>query len=112
MSPYVYVGLASTIRQAIDRSAIFSHVSSILCSHCGISLRQLLSRRRHYNLMMCRQMIVAILRDDYKFSYKLIGLYMQRDHSTIINRYRRHTDDYETTAGYSLNYDKIKDKIT
>jgi chromosomal replication initiation ATPase DnaA len=111
ISPYVYVGLIDTINSSLDEGSIFSHISRTFSSAMGLTPRAILSRRRYRPLNICRQMIVALLRDYYHFHYTSIGHYMRRDHSTIINRYRCHGTDYETNGVYRRQYDNILKQI-
>ena len=111
ISPYVYVGLIDTIRGRLNIGGIFSQVLNAFSSSLGLTSRAILSHRRHRPLNICRQMIVAMLRDYYHFSYTSIGVHMHRDHSTIINRYRCHGNDYQTNGVYRRQYDNILKQI-
>ena len=111
MSPYVYVGLTDTLLHTLDEGVIYSHIARTFSAAMGFSSRALLSHRRHRPLNICRQMIVAMLRDYYHFSYTSIGVHMHRDHSTIINRYRCHGNDYQTNGVYRRQYDNILKQI-
>lgn len=112
MSPYVYAGLVESSTHATsDPSSIFSRVATVFGRRLKVSRDQLLSAKRYGRFMFCRQMIVGLLRDHYNMSYSAIGLYMHRDHSTIINRYRRHIDYLETMLSYRQQYNDIMQEI-
>ena len=111
MSPYVYVGLADTMLHTLDEGVIYSHISRTFCDAMGFSLRSIASKSRRQPLMFCRQMIVSVLRDYYKFTYTSIARYMWRDHTTILNRYAKHGLDYATNGVYCRQYDNILKQI-
>ena len=111
MSPYVYVGLTDTLLHTLDEGVIYSHISRTFSDAMGFSYRSLVTKSRRQPLMFCRQMIVAVLRDYHKFTYTSIGSYMRRDHSTILNRYAKHSLDYETNGVYRRQYDNILKQI-
>ena len=111
MSPYVYLGLDTTIRRSVDDRATFDRVLDLVAGLRSCSRSEILSRRRFRGFILCRQFIVAIMRDHFGTTYKRLGLFLRRDHSTIVHQYRRHGEDYATSDGYRLTYDNIRPQI-
>ena len=66
--------------------AVISEVALMLSLKPGDILR----RGRHSELVMARMMITAILREKpYSMSYNAIGRYLRRDHTTVMDLWRR-----------------------
>ena len=53
-----------------------------------------------------RQASMALMRDVLELSQPVIGIILNRDHTTVLSGLRKHADIYETNADYAAKYDQ------
>lgn len=69
---------------------------SIVAHAYGISQEEIMGDRRMYLLVRARQVLMYLLRTDLKKSLPEIGLFLHRDHTTIIHGCRQVIKKMET----------------
>ena len=65
------------------------------------------TRVRQY--VEARQMITAVLREDYKLQWARIGGLINRHHATIIHLHNNHKNDIVQSFSYARQYDNFRD---
>jgi chromosomal replication initiator protein len=110
ISPYVYPGIKQTLLPKIKkrkRSIISPEkVMSIIAEHCGVTVTDVLSRRRKKEMCDARHIFCAIMRKEFDYSLKSIGDMIDgRDHTTAIHSIQTYDDRCK-------NEDKYKDLTT
>ena len=59
--------------------------------------------------VQARQMITAVLREDYKLQWARIGGLINRHHATIIHLHNNHKNDIVQSFSYARKYDQFRD---
>ena len=115
ISPYVYPGIldASKYETISDKTIIFERVTNAVCSTLGLTLEELVSRRRYRHLVVARAMLSNILRSKYMYTLSSIGVLLgDRDHSTILHCIDIHNNLIYTNAeNYRVLYSKALNKL-
>ena len=115
VSPYVYPGIldASKYKTITKKTIIFERVINTTCSFFDLKVEDVIGKRRNPNLVVARCIISNILRHKYAYTVKSIGLLLgNRDHSTIVNLSKRHSDFMFTNQWeYRLAYSQIKENL-
>ena len=115
VSPYVYPGIldSSKYKTITEKTIIFERVINTTCSFFDLKVEDVIGKRRHQQLIIARCIIANILREQYSYTLKSIGLLLgRRDHSTVVNYAKRHADFMFTNdEGYRTLYSRIKENL-
>jgi chromosomal replication initiator protein len=76
-----------TLAMVPDRHRIMRVVSEV----SGVSVHAIRGKSRLSTVAAARWAVIVMLRDLTDYSYPEIGGYLRRDHSTVMNAYRRHS---------------------
>lgn len=55
-----------------------------ICEKMGVDFYHVLGRRRKKDIAQCRMIVVGMICRQNKYTFKKIGKFLNRDHSTII----------------------------
>lgn len=105
ISPYVYPGMKDTFipkKKKIKRNLISPEkVMSIIAEHCGVTITDILSRRRKREMCDARHIFCAIMRKEFAYPLKTIGeMVSGRDHTTAIHSIQTFNDRCKNEEGY------------
>lgn len=82
----------------------------LVSTYTFITVPDIMSRSRQQDIMDARRMCYAVLSEAGE-SWKEIGRYFRRDHSTILEGYQQHQRLFHTDAKYRQTYTQIKEAL-
>ena len=89
--------------------AILNALESFVCKEFKITKDDFKSEARYMPLPRARGAFTSILRAEFDFPLKMIGLYLGgRDHSTILMAEQRAKEFYAKNQRYSQAYDTVE----
>jgi chromosomal replication initiation ATPase DnaA len=83
----VWEVIATAAEAPTDAQVFFQALENVVCNYHCISPEQLYSHRRAAEYVNARRDMAVIARH-FDYSYPVIGLYMCRDHTSIMNLVR------------------------
>jgi len=108
-SPYAYPGLHNSAQTRIKHSHCFNKgeldiIATSCCDEYGLTSEEFRGRCRSALLSDARKIFFYLCREEfYQFTCKRLGMYMDRDHSTVVYSVQR--------AGQLLEFDSnFKDR--
>lgn len=89
MSPYIYPGLQSNTRMWLKNRTCFmtgelAIIAGSVCEVCNVSMDELKSKNRAAQITEARKIYAHLARRLYMFTYRRLGEYINRDHSTMV----------------------------
>ena len=84
-----------SIEQGFDPSAYLNEI----CSLFHVTPEDVLGERRHSQLVKSRHLFWACLREHGKWSYPVIGDYVERDHTTVMVAIKKVPSDLVQAVG-------------
>tara|TARA_R100000908_G_scaffold30470_1_gene13708 strand:+ start:874 stop:1362 length:489 start_codon:yes stop_codon:yes gene_type:complete len=89
MSPYIYPGLQSNTRMWLKNRTCFmtgelAIIAGSVCEVCDVSMDELKSKNRSAQITEARKIYAHLARRLYMFTYRRLGEYINRDHSTMV----------------------------
>lgn len=88
----------------INGNSLHDKIMQVVCLITNSKPEQLKSRRRFRNYVNGRIIFSALMRKFTGYSYKRIGMIVDRDHASIIYYERNHNDFIETDFEYKMMY--------
>ena len=79
-------------------------ILDIVCSQLEVDCDKVMTSSRNRELVECRQIVSHILRFNCHLTLKGIGLFLNRDHSSVMNNLSKYDCDYST------NFKNFKEK--
>lgn len=79
-------------------------ILDIVCSQLEVDCDKVMTSSRKRELVECRQIVSHVLRFSCDLKLKAIGLFLNRDHTSVMNN----LDNYEND--YKVNYKNFKEK--
>jgi chromosomal replication initiator protein len=112
ISPYVYPGIKENSLPSVKKKkrAIITpeKVMGIVAKHCGVTVTDILSRRRKSEMCDARHIFCAIMRREFDYSLKSIGeMVSGRDHTTAIHS----IETYNSRCKYEDRYTEVTERI-
>ncbi len=90
-------------------------VKKIVAKKYNTSTKKMISKQRHKNILEARQTAIFICRDLLNMTYKEIGKHFNRDHTTIMNSYRKINNkrnrDIEYKSSIKKMINSLNDKV-
>jgi DNA-directed RNA polymerase specialized sigma subunit len=93
------------------RTATFTEVAEVVCSHYGISTGEVLMLTRKANVAFARQVIMHLLRECQKWSLPQIAKVLGRDHTTVLHGDEKIRTQKETDAKLRADLDHLTSLI-
>jgi chromosomal replication initiator protein len=90
----------------------YDKIQSIVSDFYGISLEDLIGKKRHSKYILPRHIAMYIIKSRYNIPYKTIGtLFGDRDHSTVLAACEKIDNDLKQDAALKIAVDTISKKI-
>ena len=112
--PYVFAGLNSQEQKIlrallyIDRDELHI-IADVYCEEFGVTPAQFKGSRRHAHESDARKVFCYLCREElYSFTYKRLGMYMKKDHSSIIHNVKQCGRLLETDPEFRVKYINIR----
>lgn len=86
-------------------------IETLVCDYLGELLPEVQSRKRHRKLVVCRQIIMFLMREHTQFSLKDIGRRFHRDHTTVIHSLQAVRDQMYTDEVFKKDIDYLESKL-
>lgn len=90
----------------------FQRIITAVAEHYQISTRHMMSKDRHREYVLARNMCFYILQKYFKMTLKEIGGAFNRDHTTAIHGIRMFHQDRQVNEQYEKDYQAIKVKLS
>lgn len=84
-----------------------NEVVEFVCSQIGVPRKKLMTHKRFRELTIARQIAYSILRFEYKMKLIQIARMFKRDHTTIINGLKTHSNYMFSDEDYREKYEEI-----
>lgn len=86
----------------------FQRIISSVADYYEISTRNMMSKSRHREYVLARNLCFYILQKYFKMTLKEIGRTFNRDHTTVIHGIRMFHQDRQVNEQYEQDYQKLK----
>ncbi len=112
ISPYVFPGIKKKDLPEFSsfKKATISptEIMGIVADSCGVTVDDILSKRRKREMCDARHMFCAIMRKQFRYSLKSIGEIVNgRDHTTAIHSIQTFNDRCRNEEGYKEHAERI-----
>lgn len=91
---------------------IFENIKSVVASFYGITVIDLIGKKRSAKITLPRHIAMYLLKNIYDLPYKRIGqLFDNRDHTTVMSACEKIENDLKTDQNLKLAVENIKKKL-
>jgi len=105
LSPYAAPGIPQA------RNISMSLIEKYVCAAFDQSVKQVHSKSRKAELVMCRQLTMLLGRELLHLGYRDIGEFYATDHATAMHSVQRAQDRMDTESDIAENVNELKGKI-
>lgn len=95
----------------MNNQEIFNKVLSVVCNFYRISYKLVLSKSRKHKFVLCRQVIMKLIYDNTEMTYNEIGLFLKKDHCTVMHGCKTIQDFIDTDMKFAWDYVYISKRL-
>ena len=113
-SPYIYPGLYNSAQNGIKHSHCFNKgeldiIATACCDEYGLTFEEFKGKCRSAILSDARKIFFYLCREEfYEFTCKRLGMYTDRDHSTVVYSVQRAGELLEVDSTFRDKYKHAK----
>jgi chromosomal replication initiator protein len=120
LSPYIFPGIkredliTAGFPHLISKHPVYTkeEVMEIVSQECGVTIEQIVSRRRFRFIVEARQILAKVLKDKCRMTFANIGKTIgDRDHTTAIHSVLSYDNLYTTDDSFREKADNINYKL-
>jgi hypothetical protein len=98
-----------------DTKQIHDKLLKIVCLVCNVTEKDLKSKKRHRNIVDSRVLYVFLLNKYTSYNKSRMGMFINRDHATVIYYLKNHERFIDTDFEYKMMYNQcealVKEKM-